>query len=75
MATFVFTYRTPATFVPGQPESLAAWGAWFANLEGRFTNQGLPTRGSTTVGVCGTGTKLAGYSLIEASDLDAAGTE
>ncbi len=56
----------------GQPESLAAWGAWSANLEGQLTDHGLPTRGSTTVGVCGTGTKLAGYSLVEPDDLDAA---
>lgn len=75
MAKFVFTYRTPAAFVPGQPESLAAWGAWFTNLEGQLTDQGLTTRGSTTVGVCGTGTKLAGYSPVEPDDLNAAGTE
>ena len=72
MAKFVFTYRMPPSYTPGQPETLSAWGAWFAGLGGRLADQGQPTYGSTTVGSCGADTNFGGYSLVEADDLEAA---
>lgn len=72
MAKFVFTYRMPPEFMPGKPETLAAWAAWFGGLGDQAIDQGLPTHGATTVGECGAGSSPIGYSVVEAENLVAA---
>jgi hypothetical protein len=73
MSTFVFTYRTTPGPVPTPtPESTAAWMAWFDGMDGHVADIGKPAAGSASVGNCGPGTELGGYSLITATDLDEA---
>ncbi|HUA30795.1 MAG TPA: hypothetical protein VMC03_18065 [Streptosporangiaceae bacterium] len=71
MPNFVFTYRT----APGTvrtPESAQAWRSWFDDMAGHVAEIGNPGLQSATVGNCGPGTKLGGFSLITAADLDEA---
>jgi hypothetical protein len=72
MATFVFSYRMPAGFVPGRPEAVAAWTAWFEEMGASVADTGQPVLESVALGDCGRGTRLGGYSLITADDLDTA---
>lgn len=61
-----------------QATVMAAWGAWFGSLGDAVVDGGNPTGpsqtlasdGSTTVG--GGANPISGYSLINATDLDAA---
>ena len=71
MPTFVFTYR----LTPGYtrtPESGQAWMAWFDGMNGHVADIGKPAVDAASVGNCGPGTELSGYSLISAADLDEA---
>jgi hypothetical protein len=71
MPSFVFTYRTePGT--TRTPESAAAWRSWFDTMGDHLADLGKPGIESAAVGNCGPGTRLGGYSLITADDLDAA---
>jgi YCII-related domain len=72
MATFVFSYRMPAAYIFGRPETVAAWTAWFEDIEASVADTGKPVLESAALGDCGRGTRLGGYSLIDADDLDAA---
>ena len=71
MPSFVFTYR----IAPGTvrtPESTEAWRAWFDDMDGHVADAGKPGTETAAVGICGPGTRLGGYSLITATDLDEA---
>jgi hypothetical protein len=71
MPSFVFTYRTePGT--ARTPETTAAWRSWFDSMGDHLAALGKPGIESATVGNCGPGTQLGGYSLITADDLEAA---
>jgi hypothetical protein len=72
MAKFLFTYRMPSDYVPGRPEVLAAWTAWFEGMGASLVDPGNPILESSTVGHCGPDTTLGGYSMIVADDLEAA---
>ena len=69
----------------GMPESeadqaagMAAWVAWFGTLGTAVIDGGNPTGASKTIGSDGSTTDgggsnpISGYSLVEATDLDAA---
>jgi YCII-related domain len=71
MPTFVFAYRAAGSF-DSTPESAAAWKTWFARMGDGLVELGKPARGAATLGNCGPGTELGGYSIISAPDLDAA---
>jgi hypothetical protein len=71
MPNFVFAYRT-APGTARTPQSAQAWTSWFDDLNGHVADIGKPGLETGTVGNCGPGTKLAGYSLIAAADLDEA---
>lgn len=64
MPTFVFSYRMPAGYVPGGPETMAAWAAW--------SDRGNPVLESAGLGNCREGTRLGGYSFVTAEDLESA---
>jgi hypothetical protein len=72
MPTFVFTYRMPADYVPGGPETVATWTAWFDSLGESLSDRGNPVFESTELGNCRNGTRLGGYSFVIAGDLESA---
>ncbi len=72
MTHFVFAYRMPTSYEPGGPGAAQAWGAWFESLGGALVDIGNPAFEATALGSCGEGTKLGGYSIIAADDLESA---
>ena len=71
MPNFVFTYRQSPSY-DRTPESTAAWLSWFEGMTGHVADIGQPAAETASVGNCGPGTRLGGYSLISAADLDEA---
>ena len=71
MPSFVFTYRT-APGTTRTPESAQAWRSWFDAMGDHLADIGKPGIEAAAVGNCGPDTRLGGYSLITADDLDAA---
>lgn len=72
MTTFVFAYRMPTDYVRGGPEVIAAWTAWFEGMGESLTDMGNPVFESTAIGSSGEGTRLGGYSFVQADDLESA---
>jgi hypothetical protein len=72
MASFVFWYRVPHDYQPGSPETVAAWTDFFAGLGDGLADTGRAVVQSATLGDTGAGTRLGGYSIVTADDLDAA---
>jgi hypothetical protein len=72
MAEFIFAYRTPADFTPGTPDGIAAWNAWFQGMESQLRDLGKPVFNRATAGDSGDSTRLGGYSLVTAENLDEA---
>jgi hypothetical protein len=72
MATFVFTDRMPAGYVPGRPDTVAAWVAWFDSMGDSLSDRGNPVFESTELGNCGAETRLGGYTFVNAEDLESA---
>jgi hypothetical protein len=72
MTTFLFSYRMPKGFVPGRPDAVAAWTAWFEKMGASVIDRGNPVFESASLGHYGDDTTLGGYSLITAEDLDTA---
>jgi hypothetical protein len=80
MPKYVLAYHggsTPSSEAD-QTDAMAAWGAWFGSLGAAVVDGGNPTGASVTLASDGSTTSgggsnpLTGYSLINASDLDAA---
>jgi len=71
MPTFVFTYRS-APDTARTPESAEAWRSWFQGMADHVADIGNPGIETAAVGNTGPGTRLGGYSLISAADLDEA---
>jgi hypothetical protein len=71
MPTFVFAYRRTSAPAP-TPESTSAWMTWFGAMGDDLVDLGKPAAGAASLGNCGPGTELGGYSVISAPDLDAA---
>jgi hypothetical protein len=72
MSTFLFAYRAPKNFTPGDPEAPAAWQAFFEDLGSNVIEVGNPIFARTPVGNPAGDTVLGGYSLISADDLESA---
>lgn len=82
MTKFVFIYHapmTPADATPPTAEQMEAvmgeWNAWASKVGDRMVDFGTPLAGGTRVTTEGTfpSTRdVAGYSIIEADDLDGA---
>ena len=79
MPKFVFAYHggTIPESAAAQADAMAAWGAWFGSLGDAVIDGGNPTGQSKTLtangAVDGGGANpLSGYSLINATDIDAA---
>jgi hypothetical protein len=72
MATFLFSYRMPVNYRVGHPDAIANWAAFFEGMGDHVVDVGQPVSETAEVGNCGAGTRLGGYSLITADDLEAA---
>ena len=73
IAKYVFSYRVPSDFVPGSPESVAAWQSWLGGMGSSLADLGEAVIEAAAVGEVASGTtRLAGYSVVVADDMDAA---
>jgi hypothetical protein len=72
MSTFVFAYRSPKGFAPGSADTVAAWQAWFEQMQANLIDRGNPIFARQSLGNCGSDTVLGGYTMISADDLPAA---
>jgi hypothetical protein len=80
MPKYVLAYHggSMAATEAEQAAAMAAWGAWFGTLGDAIVDGGNPTGASKTVTADGStvdgggANPLSGYSLVTATDLDAA---
>jgi hypothetical protein len=82
MSKFVFIYHapmTPAEATPPTPDQMAAvmedWNTWAGRVGDGMVDFGTPLAGGvrvTTEGTSPSDRDVAGYSVIEADDMDAA---
>ncbi len=72
MTTYLFCYRMPASYQPGNPDVAKKWGEWFAGMGDALIDRGNPVFESSTLGQADGTTQLGGYSLVRAETLDAA---
>ena len=72
MTQFVFLYRVPTGYVPGDPETRMAWQSWFDGMGAGLIDVGKPVLASSAVGTCEGDVRLGGFSVVEAEDMDAA---
>jgi hypothetical protein len=82
MTKYLFVYHapmTPAEAAPPTPEQMDAvmgeWNAWAARVGDGMVDFGTPLAGGvrvTTEGTSPSTREVAGYSIIEADDMDAA---
>ena len=71
MAKFLFTYRVPKDHQPGA-QSGRAWEAWFESLGNSRIDTGHAVVATRTPGSLDAQTRLGGYSLVIAKDIDGA---
>ena len=71
MPEFLFSYRVPTGYRPG-PETGPAWEAWFESLGSSRIDTGHGVAATRTLGKLNAQTRLGGYSLVTAEDIDGA---
>ncbi len=71
MPKFLFTYRVPKDYQPGA-ETGRAWQAWFDGLGSSRIDTGHGVIATQTMGRLDAQTRLGGYSLVTAEDMDGA---
>ena len=71
MVKFLFTYRVPKDHQPGA-QSGRAWEAWFESLGNSRIDTGHAVVATRTSGNLDAQTRLGGYSLVIAKDIDGA---
>jgi hypothetical protein len=72
MGKYVFSYRVPAGFVPGA-ETGAEWQAWLGGMGEALVDFGHAVTDYASLGeVGGSGSRMVGYSVVSAEDLDSA---
>ncbi|CAG7645384.1 YciI family protein [Actinacidiphila bryophytorum] len=72
MANYVFSFRVPSDYRPdaGTP---AQWRAWFGELGSALVDVGNAVTGYASLGeVGGSGSRMVGYSVVSADDMDSA---
>jgi hypothetical protein len=72
MAKYVFSYRVPADYSPsaGTP---AEWQAWLGGLGSALADVGHAVTDYASLGeVGGSGSRMVGYSVVSAADMDSA---
>jgi len=72
MAKYVFSYRVPSDYVPGA-ETAAEWQAWFGGMGAALVDLGHAVTEYASLGeVGGSGSRMVGYSVVSAEDMDSA---
>jgi hypothetical protein len=72
MANYVFSYRVPSDYAPGA-ETAAEWQAWFGGMGSALVDFGHAVTDYASLGeVGGSGSRMVGYSVVSAEDLDTA---
>ena len=72
MAKYVFSYRVPSGYAPGAGTA-AEWRAWFGGLGPALVDVGNAVTDYASLGeVGGSGSRMIGYSVVSAEDLDSA---
>jgi hypothetical protein len=72
MAKYVFSYRVPSDYAPGA-ETAAEWQAWFGAMGTALVDFGHAVTDYGSLGeVGGSGSRMIGYSVVSADDLDSA---
>ena len=71
MATFLFAYRVPTDYQPSGKTG-KAWEVWFQSLGSNRIDIGHAVIATRMLGNLDAGTRLGGYSVVTAEDLEAA---
>ena len=72
MAKYVFSYRVPSGYAPGAGTA-AEWQAWFGGLGPALVSIGHAVTDYASLGeVGGSSSRMIGYSVVSAGDLDSA---
>jgi hypothetical protein len=71
MPRFLFSYRVPKDYRP-RAETGRAWQAWFDSLGASRIDPGHGVVATRLVGNLGDGTRLGGYSMVTAEDMEQA---
>lgn len=71
MPNYLFSYRTPSDYVP-TPDTRAEWEAFFGQISTQLEDIGNPIFASESVGTTDADTRLGGYSIIAAANLQEA---
>jgi hypothetical protein len=72
MANYVFSYRVPSDYAPG-PETGSEWEAWFGTMGSALVSVGHAVTDYASLGeVGGSESRMIGYSVVSAEDMDAA---
>ena len=72
MATYVFSYRVPSDYTP-HAGTAAEWQAWFGGMGSALVDVGNAVTDYASLGeVGGSGSRMVGYSVVYAEDLDSA---
>jgi hypothetical protein len=72
MAKYVFSYRVPSDYTP--PAGTAAeWQSWFGGMGSALVDFGHAVTDYASLGeVGGSGSRMVGYSVVSAEDLESA---
>ena len=72
MANYVFSYRVPSDYVPGA-ETATEWQGWFGGMGSALVDIGNAVTDYASLSeVGGSGSRVVGYSVVSAEDMDAA---
>ena len=86
MPKFIFSYRQPNGYSPAgesvetgdqrlievNVDAQSAWSAYFEHIGPRVIDPGQPVFERTSIGTVGESTKLGGYSIVDADNLEVA---
>ena len=72
MAKYVFSFRVPSDYKPNAGTA-AEWQAWFGELGSALVDVGHAVTDYASLGeVGGSGSRMVGYSVVSAEDMDSA---
>ena len=72
MTNYVFSFQVPADYAP-HAGTAAEWQAWFGGLGSALADVGNAVTDYASLGeVGGSGSRMLGYSVVSAADLDSA---